>query len=97
MQTQIRLSRADSFLKINKRACTSIRHTRAVYKIRLDANTWKKYKMIDRDGIEKKGKKKELKQKQIETIKIENEGNKSLNRKVQEEKGSKSPNRKGIR
>ena len=45
----------------------------------------------------KKGKKKELKQKQIETIKIENEGNKSLNRKVQEEKGSKSPNRKGIR
>ena len=28
-----------------------------VYNIRLDENTWKKSKMIDRDGIEKKGKK----------------------------------------
>ena len=48
--------------------------------------TWKKSKMIDRDGIEKKGgKKKELKQKRIEKREI----------KVQMEKGSKSPNGKG--
>ena len=41
--------------------------------------------MIDRDGIEKKGEKKELKQKRIEKREI----------KVQMEQGSKSSNGKG--